>query len=120
MALPEQSSRYLQLLKDSNANEISCYVWLQMVQRKALWKQEGPTQRCLLCNNEYCEKHKSLEQPHTCEINHETYCSSERHKSRHAPLPIFRNTTERNSWVASNGVSLVPEAQQHDEEGNSE
>lgn len=101
------SSRYTQLLRDSKVTGISCYVCLQMVQRKPHWRQEGTTRRCILCNNDYCEKHKSLQQPETCEINHEAYCGKERHKARHAPVPFFRNIAERNTWVAPREVGSV-------------
>jgi len=76
-------------------------------QRKPSLKQEGPAQKCLLCNNDYCDEHKSASVTLTCEINHETYCSKERHKVRHYPVCIFRNMEERESCTASNGHDQV-------------
>lgn len=79
-----------------------------MRQRKPQWKQEGTAQTCLLCNNKYCDKYKSLSVPETCELKHETYCTKEAHKQRHAPTRIFRNIQERDEWIAANGETDVP------------
>jgi hypothetical protein len=93
MAAPEESSRFLRLTRDPGSSNITCYVCLQMRERKPSWKQDGPAEKCILCNNSYCDKHKSNGTPLTCEINHETYCSKASHKARHAPVRIFSKYT---------------------------
>lgn len=111
-----ESSRYLSLCQDQTDSDITCYVCLQMHQRKPQWKQDGAAKTCLLCNNDYCDKHKSTTVPGTCELSHETYCSKAAHKQRHAPVQIFRNMKERENWIAANGDADVVEGNVVDED----
>jgi len=103
MISSQETSRYMQLKADAANSHITCYVCLQMLQRKSSLQQEGPTQKCILCNNDFCDKHKSTRLSNACEINHETYCGKEQHRRRHEPIHIFRNMEERESWIAFNG-----------------
>ena len=96
-------SRFIQLKANSSSSDITCYVCLQMLQRKPSWQQSGSTKICLLCNNDYCDDHKSKDETGACEINHQTYCSKERHRLRHHPIRIFCNMNERASWIVANG-----------------
>jgi len=107
MGSAQEASRYKQLKADAANSDITCYVCLQMRQRRPAWQQEGATRSCILCNNEYCDKHKSGRLSSACEINHEIYCGKEQHKRRHAPIRIFRNMEERESWIASHGLEDV-------------
>ena len=107
MASPEETSRFRRLILNQASSNITCYVCLQMKQRKPSLEQDGPAEKCILCNNSYCDKHKSERVPMTCEINHETYCSNGKHKARHAPVCIFRNMREREAYLASNGENNV-------------
>lgn len=46
-------------------------------------------QTCLLCNRNFCEKHKGKEED-VCEVNHETYYRNHRHIPGIFPdLPAF-------------------------------
>ena len=85
-----ETSRYLNILKRQNldGSPEDCYVCCQMRERKGYRNQEGPTKRCLLCNNPYCDTHKGRIEG-VCEINHRTYCSKESHRRRHAPVEIY-------------------------------
>lgn len=50
-----------------------CFVCERMRERKPSHKEQGQVQDCVLCNRDYCESHKSADQPGVCEINHHTY-----------------------------------------------
>ena len=102
-----ETSRYLKLKEENDDPNLTCYVCLQMKQRKPEWKQEGDTKVCFLCNNEYCDMHKSNTVPNTCEIDHNTYCSKARHRTRHHPIHIFTTMQARGAWVAQYGSDFV-------------
>lgn len=85
---------------------ITCHTCLRMRARKSV-KQLGPAKRCLLCNTDYCDKHKSSSVPETCEMNHFTYSSAQRHRDEHRPVQIFRTMKEREERIAKNGDERV-------------
>lgn len=89
--MPE-TERYLALsqLHDPSDPFDDCYVCARMRLRKPEWRQPGLSETCLLCNNRFCEKHKSPDGLEgVCEMNHQTYCSKQTHKEFHAPVKIF-------------------------------
>ncbi len=98
-----EGSRYLRLQKEIRNPDLTCYVCVQINSRRPEWKQQGDTKACFLCNNEYCDMHKSKTIPNTCEINHITYCGKANHKARHRPIQIFTTIEEREAWIAQKG-----------------
>lgn len=74
-----------------------------MQQRKLSHRQIGVTKKCLLCNNDFCNKHESEKIPDICEMEHETYCRKAAHQDRHAPFRIFSSLEERDAYIARYG-----------------
>lgn len=92
-----ESSRYLHLIERrvGRMDGMDCYTCLQMAERKPDLQQEGLTQTCLLCNNQYCEEHKGKEEGVCGMIGHNTYASNPRHQARHAPVELFSSLEAR-------------------------
>lgn len=92
-----KSSRYFSLRDEQDLTNSSngCYVCAQMRTRKPNWKQIGISKTCLLCANPFCDSHKSKLEDGVCEIDYKTYCSSQKHKDRHALVQIFTSLEAR-------------------------
>ena len=100
--MPEPS-RYLALYEQQYLTDPSnnCYVCAQIRQRKPDLKQTSLSNTCLLCNNPFCDAHKSKRDNGVCEINHGKSCSDKRHVDRHAPTAIFVSLEARRMFLAA-------------------
>ena len=49
--MPEETSRFMRLTQDVASLDITCYVCLQMKQRKPSWEQDGPAEKCIFTDH---------------------------------------------------------------------